>query len=194
MDFSLFFQREFDDTWANLEPLLQNDPQVYREQFNAGPIRESLIRIENAQDEEDRETWSREWARQLSDPTNEEAWQLNYDRKLLLQFLYRIIDMQVMADIDKDEITRIVRPCLVMDRANALYNMIDSRMNRRGLHWYARIDEDRMFALIDEGERIHLRHPQHRPPLNRRLRALRDNYEDDEEICRWMDPHPRVDM
>lgn len=103
--------------------------------------------------------WARDWTTALREE-QAEAWEINFCRKIVLAWLYRLVDITfdrydkdlvtpnpkgdfgVVKDNLKAELVELEHPIrlimeltLCMDRCNALYNMIGE--NSRGLHWYA---------------------------------------------------------
>jgi len=121
----------FVDLWSDIEPTLSdNNIDTYIFQYGFGLVSPSFQPLENAQEQKDREVWAKDWAIKLSkqDP---EALQYNHDRWLCLKFLYNLINNDLLSSFKRYRTERIIRTCLVMDRANTLYNMIDSKTNAR---------------------------------------------------------------
>lgn len=116
-----------------------------------------LNRLRNAQLGRNRENWSKYWAEELS---KEEQWAvaLNQDRKTVTVFIKEICDRwnpdkapvtvtadDIIYELGDQRIIQMVKLCIVMDRANAMFNMIDHTTNIRGLHWYADRDWHRRY-------------------------------------------------
>lgn len=172
-------------------PNTSEDLKEYIYEYGFGDVGRSLRRLEKVQikyrSREALEAWARDWALKLSEE-DEEAWLYNGDRKKCLSFLYKIIDAGMVMRFADKRVNRIVKLCLVMDRANALYNMIDHDRNVRGLHWFAKADREGMRALLMPlGEEL-----PHRAPLNKRLRGLLDlqefGFKLAPAIIEWMQP------
>ena len=107
-----------------------------------------IARLRDAQFGKDPENWSKFWAESLS---RNEPWavSLNQDRKTLTVFIKEICDRwnpeksqtvsseDIANQIGSENIRLMVKLCIVMDRASAMYNMVDEVTNMRGMHWYA---------------------------------------------------------
>ena len=111
-----------------------------------------LGRLRDAQVGQNRESWAKFWAEALS--RNEDwAWMLNHDRKTVTVFLKELLDRwngtglvtseEINCHLGNNRIHQMMKLAFVMDRANALYNMIDLSANKRGMHWYADRDGHR---------------------------------------------------
>ena len=135
-----------------------------------------------------REEWARMWARALSED-KPWAWALNYCRKTALLLLYRVCDLcteddEILSEFEARRIDRIIGPTLVMDRANALYNMRPDEDGPPGLGWYAGEDEDTYLQF--SGAELNPRGP----TINKRLKRVYKiedlNYSGDKAISKWM--------
>ena len=113
-------------------------------------------RIAQAMQGKDAEAWSKHWAEALS--RNEPwAFDLNMDRKTLTVFLFEVCNRynpeknptitaeEICTQLGPAKLLPMIKNCLIMDRANANYNMIDQKDNIRGMHWYAEKPEHRTF-------------------------------------------------
>ena len=135
-----------------------------------------------------REEYAKCWALALS--RNEEwAQTLDRCRKTALKLLYKVCDIcadatragypsLVQQHFQPRRVASILADCLVMDRANCLYNMIDDETGERGLVWYSK------------GTRL-----PHGMPLNHtgatmnwRFKWLDQNLDLGDPIHRWMQP------
>jgi len=102
---------------------------------------------------EAREEWAQRWAEELH-RNSDWAWALNRCRKTALKLLYRVCDLSfprkrtsLLTEVfDMRRIRVILVHCLVMDRANSLYNMTIELNGERGLGWYAEVEQQK-YAL-----------------------------------------------
>ena len=131
-----------------------------------------------------RENWAETWAKALA-RDEEWAWALNRCRKTALKLLYRVCDLcfgfskdgkltvndQLLQTFASYRFNQILKHCLVMDRANALFNMINTDTDQRGLGWYSPQDQARYQALREPPLPLN---PEV-PTINRRLKWLQQS-------------------
>lgn len=159
----------------------------------------SLKSIENDQGDGDPEDWAKEWAFKMRS-NDEDAWQLNDDRKACLQLLYTMCDCwkpedKSKATVSKEDIEgkfrdrtvlRIMNLCVVMDRAQALYKM---RVTGHpvGMHWYAQkhVDEFDEWKEIDTNYR---NLGGLGPLINKRIFWLVDLFHPKGALKCWLEP------
>lgn len=159
----------------------------------------------DAQSGRDQEAWARFWAEALS--RNEEwAWNLNHCRKTCTLFIFELHNSWNPQKgsgqtVTADEIIARLQPtlsimykaCLVMDRASAMYNMIDIKDNLRGMHWYAENPDHRQ-TLQAQGALAMDQNGGH--TMNKRYLYLMEGeflplgLAQDADIQRWTTPHP----
>ena len=144
---------------------------------------------------EARMEWAKMWAIALS-KDEDWAWGLNHCRKTALELLYRVcnlcfvcIDDEISWSQEELEetfkfyrIDEILIHCLVMDRANSLFNMTIRSTGEVGLGWYSKYDASKyqkkfQVPLNPRG-----------PSINKRLWWLFQvpTFRDDDAIQRWM--------
>lgn len=115
-----------------------------------------LQRVLDSQKDKDPESFTKYWAESLS--RNEPwAWDLNHDRKTLTVYYFQVANCWNPAKSPTLSTAQVVamgkplkdmiKACLVMDRSNAMYNMIDQAANMRGMHWYGDLPAHREFLI-----------------------------------------------
>ena len=139
--------------------------------------------------------WAKKWALALS-KDEDWAWALNHCRKTALELLYRVCDLCFVCTDDEISwsqeeleetfkfyrIDEILIHCLVMDRANSLYNMTIRSTGEVGLGWYSKYDASKY------QEKFQVPLNPRGPSINKRLWWLFQvpTLRDDEAILRWM--------
>ncbi len=145
--------------------------------------REYLADYPSANAEDAREEWAKTWALKLSQ--NEKgAEELNRCRKTALMLLYQVCDVgqsqfeteteayrQIYATFKDRRLNQILIHFLPMDRANCLFNMVNTTTGERGLGWYSKGDEEAYQALGDPPLALN---PES-PSINKRFRKLQKN-------------------
>ena len=130
--------------------------------FEEPAIQDPLRRLYEDLGNQDKVEWSRTLYLTLrNDPNDSRVMALNVDRKTCLTFLYHMVDAwESSADPrdfqqgiqDKfgiDRVKKILKVCMVMDRAQSLYRMQIPTSSLYGMHWYSKLhlEESSEFAL-----------------------------------------------
>lgn len=111
---------------------------------------------------EARAEWSWFWALELSYDTAH-SWFLNYCRKTALKLFYKVCDLalawsnnnemqaceHIVEIFQHNRLGGILTTCVPMDRANCLYNMINTYTNERGLYWYSEEHQENQALLFE---------------------------------------------
>ena len=129
--------------------------QRYVNIYNEPSFQDRLTRLYKDRGSQDPETWAENlYLLFRDDPTNPRALQLNHDRKLCLTLLCELVNEWEEQELSVEfenairkifkprRIARILGVCLVMDRAQALYKMVQSATTEdgntiTGMHWYS---------------------------------------------------------
>jgi hypothetical protein len=138
---------------------------LIREVYERVGVETCLKKLENAQRDHDRETWSFRWALAL-DREEPEALDLLRNKRTLVGFLRKFcslctqeLPMGIREEVDcmrairsklssggktHHIILRMLAVCLPMDRATSLVLLTNVPRNSRGWHWYAEAHTDKM--------------------------------------------------
>jgi hypothetical protein len=148
----------------------------------------SLKNLEEDKDEMPGSTY--DWAVTLyaefnKNPDNKRLQQLNKDRKKCLQLVYDIVNAKGIEETQKilgNNLERILKICVPMDKAQSLYNL---RLNREdlngnvGLPWYSELHiTDSAFDSFEERDdfiEYLKKYPGSRPTMNKRIYKLLTN-------------------
>ncbi|CAB9525161.1 expressed unknown protein [Seminavis robusta] len=143
-----------------------NEASQFELDFGKGNIHEAMRRLERAKPDNNKEAeaYASKWAKALN-PKNVnqqglvEANQLDADRKVCLEFLYRLYNcccVPETKELDPAKVTSVVQEfdrgrrivdmlylLLVFDRAKSIHFNKDHQTGTRGMHWYAKKHQNR---------------------------------------------------
>ena len=129
--------------------------QLFVNIYDEPSFRDRLTRLYKDRGSQDPETWAKNlYLLFRDDPTNPRVLQLNHDRKSCLTLLYELVNEWNVKELSVEfenairkifkprRIARILGVCLVMDRAQALYKLVQSAPTEdgksiTGMHWYS---------------------------------------------------------
>ena len=163
--------------------------------YDSQRFQSSLRRIDFAQSDGKTEEWAEEWACKLR-LNDEQAAQLNDDRKACLLLLYRMCDCwkpkdKSKATVSEEDIVetfkdrrvlRILTLCVIMDRAQALHKM-KLAGHPVGMHWYAEkhVEESAEWKEITANYEGF-------PTINKRIFWLIDLLDLGGKVKEWLEP------
>lgn len=160
------------------------------------------------------------WARKVYEDKRKDkeyAIELNRLRRRCLKLLYKLVDKWEEYDYSpafeeamlnafpRSKIVEILRICLPMDRAHALYALYNADTDKYGYHWYSKLHfEDGSKFLQKYGSDKEVRRvqkailenekqqPKQKPPMNKKLYRLllseKLGLQDIPEFRRWLQP------
>lgn len=188
---------------GRIETILEDFVTVYE----SPSIQDALKRLEENKGTQDTDEWAENFYKNFNDnPDDTVLSSLNMDRKHCLNLVYSLVNtwqdnkdflIQFEKSIPKvfktERLERILRICLPMDRAQALFKL---KLNfdtdtKPGIPWYSELQLPFLNQeFISHTEKF----PSHKPPMNKRLfRLVNSDYiglKENPDFMKWTKPTP----